>query len=501
MEICGNLESLHEYLGVIGTMTIKEVEAEQQQQQLDGLISVSVACWVELISDRVSIDKYDRAISLYKLLHVLGSKTIIPSLTNPIQWWINETNPIESTESIELEMQKITRILNNDSTTTSIPYKMNSTIELDSINSFLKCTVQFKKPNTFSGISVPFQISLSTIGNLTLPIPLEISKMYIYFSNSEFDHCLVSSNEDFVDDDASGSYRGLLLKEKIQRKLKWIDCKTRNSNTEISITTTTTTPNDSKLLPSPLPPHLLGAVDLKIVSGITKIYECEMTPDKSQDVHIKEVKLVLCGVHGCVNLKFGIEERVGVDGTVRRKWAENIGGRVAYTTLEGYGELSYLRVIERQPNLKVSIQCELPALLQEKYSVNILATNEELFDMEAILNVEFKGTIISELFVSETTNQLMDDAVSDELLNISLGIIPTGKTITKTIFIQCKSYTPGERILTTIIKYKLIKEKSPHYPGSADQEFYKTSTTKTINFKSPFKDHFKIYNSKKKKPN
>ena len=149
-----------------------------------------------------------------------------------------------------------------------------------------------------------------------------------------------------------------------------------------------------------------------------KIIEGSVIPTESQDLKILMVTLVVERDGTVLNLNYKISERPE-DTLSRRKWLTVNSSGIKYiyiflnimniflmneflgtllkprfTFLDGYGEQSMVRVIRRQPNLSVLVKHMPPGLLDELYPILLEVVNEEPYEIEANVNVEFKSSVI-----------------------------------------------------------------------------------------------------------
>jgi hypothetical protein len=185
--------------------------------------------------------------------------------------------------------------------------RLKISVDMDQINSFLGCSVQFKKANGYVRGTVPFQVTLKGDGTCSPPTSMRLSQIRVSFSTRKLDHVWYDAGD-------SGS-TGLL---------QWVDC------------TSTTREMD----PDPLPNQSIEAeassptaqmvsvakVDLGIAPGVRKVFEGNVVPTESEDLKITLVTLVIETPSSALTLNYKIGDRAE-DSSTRRKWlsAESIG--------------------------------------------------------------------------------------------------------------------------------------------------------------------------------
>ncbi|KAJ3175049.1 hypothetical protein HDU87_006445 [Geranomyces variabilis] len=348
-------------------------------------------------------------------------------------------------------------------------------IDMDQIDGFLQCSVQFRKHSTYVGVAAPFQIYLKAAGSKSPPVPLSIARVHVTFSDSRFDHVL------------TGTDAGAAPPTGVQ----WIDC------------------TDCALAAAP---SIDGrdvwskTVDLQFQPGMTKVLEGIVTPGEGLDLKILAVSVVVTSGQGALTLAYKISDRAE-DTTTRRKWytaatvADDTGGN-RWTMLDGSGEQSVLRVIRKQPNLGIRLVHSPPGLLDEDYGVDVEVVNEEAEDVEAFLDVEFRSSGTDGVDATSQISELSDlnDAGAAPAVNsidlIYLGIIPAHEKCTRRFRLRC-THTAGERVMYNIVNYRAIQraggggsgpEKAT--PATHSDLFFRKNEPVRLAFVAPFAPEF-----------
>ncbi|ORY47827.1 hypothetical protein BCR33DRAFT_764198 [Rhizoclosmatium globosum] len=260
--------------------------------------------------------------------------------------------------------------------------KSVTVIDVDKVNGFMGCSVQFFKPNAYVRQGVRFQVTLFPQGGEDgWPVEFTASKVRVLFSNGRLDNLWVH------DDSATSTRTG---------KVSYVDC---------SSTVREVDP-DSKSGDTPTTVKKLSKAkgDLLMVPGIKKVIEGQVIPTESEDLKIVGVMVYIEQDVGVVCMHYKIGER-HEDSGVRRKWYSVSEPKPRFTMLEGHGELSTIRVIQRQPRLILSlVDHAAPVLLDETYAVTLELSNEEPEDLEGTVEIDFKSSVSMESF--DRTSQI-----------------------------------------------------------------------------------------------
>ncbi|KAJ3122014.1 hypothetical protein HK098_003169 [Nowakowskiella sp. JEL0407] len=420
----------------------------------------------------------------------LTSEELTSQPESRIEKW-NEIVKIMSTKYAVINTAPGSSVSPRNSVTLAASHSqiLNVSVNMDQINSFIGCTVQFKKSNTYVGSAIPFQVTLFGKGETSPPLPIKVTKMLIKFSNPQFNHVLVNEDE------------GANLNQKVE----FIDCKDVISEVVDQNSVVT------------------KRCGLVLHPGFKKVFEGEVQPFEPQDLKITCVEVhfeneVEQGTNSSLVLRFDISERP--DDTVsKRNWyILNDEGKVRSTILDGAGELNTLRVIHPQPNLPLKFIHESPALLDEIYSIEVVMTNEEKSDVVAYMDVDFRAggadpsdatsllatdpEKLNEIIATYSTNDPPVTARNSQVgmspptgntppipashhngvTGIELGTIQTGKTATQKFWIAGLK-TSGERVLYVTIHYRVI---GPVVSPTQGELFFRKNENVRIMFAKPF---------------
>ncbi|KAI8917170.1 Gryzun, putative trafficking through golgi-domain-containing protein [Powellomyces hirtus] len=348
-------------------------------------------------------------------------------------------------------------------------------VDMDQLEGFLLCTVQFRKHSTYVGVAAPFQICLKAASSKSPPVAIRISRVQIAFSDSRFDHVFSDSNADGIAK---------------AREIQWVDC------TDCSLTTV----EEGREVYS-------KAIDLDFQPGMSKVLEGTVTPGEGMDLKISAVSIVVTAGEGSLILVYKIGER-SEDTSTRRKWYSGDGDEAGinrWTMLDGSGEQSVLRVIRKQPNLTIQLNHAPPGLINEEYEVDVEVVNEEFEDVEAFLDVEFRSSGADGLdatsYIKQQTNHLESPTLPGNDHNainlIHLGVIPAHARVSRRFWLKCTE-NAGERVMYNIVNYRSISRTatSPTSPEKATpathpEFFFRKNEPVRIPFVAPFTPEFK----------
>ncbi|CAG8550412.1 7506_t:CDS:10 [Funneliformis caledonium] len=333
-------------------------------------------------------------------------------------------------------------------------------IDMDEINSFITCRVQFKGDTTFIGAETPFQITVATQAE-SPPIPLRFSFLRLSFNDSYFNHYLRDKSND----------------EEDNAKLEWVDCK-NCSQEEV----------DGEGL------VWVKDVNLKISKGITKVFEGLIEPKESGDIQLQTISFGLLSEKWKVELHCNLKN--AKDERSKRKWvigevdSEGEVIKPTYTILNGIGERTTIKVIQKLAKLDIQAKHSAPALLDEHYPIEITIVNLEQEEVKAFLNAEVvtdapPNSIDSEDFITlnPTTNS------SNNLKDIDIGILPAGESVVKMVYVLGKKSNFSRTLHLTV--YYASTSSVPSAPPPTQGWIEKREDLR-IHFVSPFTFSFNI---------
>ncbi|KAI9203606.1 Gryzun, putative trafficking through golgi-domain-containing protein [Polychytrium aggregatum] len=352
-------------------------------------------------------------------------------------------------------------------------------VDMDQMNAFIQCSVQFKKTEAYAGCPVPFQVTLTSAGATSPPIPLRFSKVQILFSVPRYDYCL------FCSDEVAST-----LTHSTKPRLILLDC----TDAKREVMKNLETGSERK--------YWTKTLDLEVAMGSTVVVEGVVNAADSQDIKIRAVGLVLESPLGHISLNYRIADR-GEGAMFRRKWmtVDKDGAPKIDYLPDGYGEQSLLRVSRRQPNIRIQVIHDEHGYLDELYPVDIEITNEEDSEIHVLMDAEFRSSMssddaYSQIFESHPGNAAA--AGSNQLSGLSLGAIAAHSKLSRRLWLRCDKFV-GERLLILSVQYG-----QEHFAGSSlttepvdpasvpTTEVIRMQETARIAFTSPFDVKFDI---------
>ncbi|KAI9347023.1 Foie gras liver health family 1-domain-containing protein [Obelidium mucronatum] len=274
--------------------------------------------------------------------------------------------------------------------------RFSTVVEMDKINAFMGCGVQFKKPNGYVRDGVRFQVTLFPQGGEAgWPVPFALSKIRILFSNGRLDNLWI--HDGAAPENAGATQAG--------GKVSFIDCSSTVREVDPD-----GKPGDTPTSTGKERRVSVHRGDLVLVPGVKKVFEGQVIPMESEDLKIIGVVVTIEKDAGTVNLQYKIGERPE-DPSIRRKWfSVSDSTKPRFIGLDGHGELSTVRVIQRQPKLKLRLVDHVgPILLDETFPMILELSNEEDEDLEGVVDIDFKNSMSLESF--DKTSQIAKEAV------------------------------------------------------------------------------------------
>ncbi|KAI9017652.1 Gryzun, putative trafficking through golgi-domain-containing protein [Gaertneriomyces semiglobifer] len=362
----------------------------------------------------------------------------------------------------EAVVRRLLTVLATPSPTTA--QSLMVTLDMDQIDPFLHCSVEVKKMNAYVGTPAPLQITLSAPSHITPAIPVRLSKVFISFSNPQYDHMLHDH------DDPSGF-------QTPGSSLELLDCTDAQS----------TIVNGRQVFTK--------AVDLSMKAGQTKVLECALVPaETGPDLKILSVSVTLMAGSGQLTFEYKISERPE-DITKRRRWcARESDGLPRWTMLDGYGAQTSLRVIRKQPELKINLTHAPPGYLDEQYVVYVDVQNDEQDSVEAFMDVAFRNSGTDSIDMTSRVSIVGDDTTlgtENAIDTIPLGQIVPGEVVQRQLCLVCTN-NPGERVLYVSVYSRSLRGSatspvpSSATPASHPDLFFRKNETSRLQFSSPF---------------
>ncbi|KAJ3191020.1 hypothetical protein HK101_008161 [Irineochytrium annulatum] len=364
------------------------------------------------------------------------------------------------------------------------PDRLRVVVDMDSINGFLGCGVQFRKANAYVGVPAAFQISVWGDGRKSPPSGVRLSKIRVAFSDSQLDHV-------WTDDDGSGSSKVIAA----TGKAIWVDCSDVVQQEDMD-------PGDSALKSAPLVDVATSRkawcakADLEIPPGVRKVFESAIIPTESQDMKILTVSLVIETPGGVMSMFYKVGDR--------------------------QEDTASIRVIRRQPNLSIKLKHQSPGLLDEIFPVVLEITNQESESIHVFADLEFKGSMVmgdgidttSQISLTSSQLAIMPSGAAEtpseatpevpetrnslcESKNNDLGFLAPGSSKSLSFYLRATK-SPGERMLYVMILYRLSSEipKTSQPDATIAMSavsvdlFFRKSETLRIPFSIPFSGRF-----------
>ncbi|KAJ1558908.1 hypothetical protein HK096_006580 [Nowakowskiella sp. JEL0078] len=463
------------------SLLVSVLESSIRSAKLMGMWNSVVEALVETLSEKLTPYPDDRSNRWIEILDILSTKRPVIVAPQALQ----QTPESSPRHSLAL--------------TSAVADQFQVNVNMDHITSFLTCTVQFQKSNTFIGSPMHFQI---TIASETLLIPtspkIRIQRLRIQFSDPRFDHV-------FIDD-------GTIESDSEYSPYQLTDC--TNCTWEVA-------GSNAKCWTK--------KIDLSFVEGCKRVFEGVVAPTEPMDVKIVAVTMVVERLNSflgnenamaSLSLCFNISERVE-DLFSKRKWLNRTNdNKLKFVVLDGSGEQSTLRVIRRQPNLGVKFLHEPPGYLEEIYVVTVCVSNEENEDMIGYIDIDFRA---SGADIGDPTSLLSTDANSlsrliqssknsdtefegrisqvgvsplsgrgpppiatyhNGVAGIELGKIQAGQSVNRHFWISGIGNT-GERVVFTTVHYQIITGDKTGSSGT-EELYYRKNESLRISFVKPF---------------
>ncbi|KAJ3416366.1 hypothetical protein HDV05_001934 [Chytridiales sp. JEL 0842] len=420
-----------------------------------------IECLVELLSDRITTEKAEKAQVLEELLTVLHGQ-----------------------ESWGRDVPRAPKI--------------RVTMDMDQLYSFVSCQVQFKKANGYVRAPASFQVTLKTDGHTSPPTPIRLSHIRVHFSNRSLDHVWKDSGVP----EGAGS-------------LQWIDCSGASRDKDPDPADSS---NDKETAAPVTNLVSIAHVDLGILPGMRKVFEGVVVPTESQDLKIAAVSLVIETPASSLCLMYKVGDRPE-DTATRRKWlgVDSTSSKPKFITLDGFGEQSTVRIIRRQPNVSVTLRHTPPGLLEEIYPVVLEVINEEDESIQAFVDVEFKSSTLtdahdttslialnlSDLMASNPHSKLPIESNPKHITDVTLGTIAPGSKAELPFYLRT-AHHPGERVLYVTVNYNVLPSSAyitdsmmalnepapPSHSSSHPHYHFRKNESLRVPFSKPFEWKF-----------
>ncbi|KAI8374513.1 Gryzun, putative trafficking through golgi-domain-containing protein [Radiomyces spectabilis] len=325
-------------------------------------------------------------------------------------------------------------------------------INMDQINTFVHCSVQFQSQTNFVDTAVPFQITLTT-DKTSPPLPFRFSAMRIIFNDAQYNMILRDTNT-----------------EEGHQKMELIDC---------TDGLTTVAEGDHSGWQT-------KDVDLGITSHQKKVIQAAIFPKECGQIKMVGIYLDLISAHWNIALHYPLDTKVVEnEPPSRRKWLEEskVGDNPKFKLLGGRGELHEVRIMQKPPRIDIKAAHHTPALLNEHYKVCVAITNRESESILGKLSVTMKnieGAVNGDFVSFDDGSAEMKQGMSE----LDLGTIASGETVTKEIYLHGDEVS-GSRLVTMTVGYTMSST------GKSNPLIEKTELVR-IPFVAPFDTKFEL---------
>ncbi|CAO3595427.1 unnamed protein product [Absidia cylindrospora] len=329
-------------------------------------------------------------------------------------------------------------------------------INMNQINAFVQCHVQFRTATNFVNTPLAFQVTFQVNAN-SLPTSLfRFNAMRILFNDPRYNYYLVDSGDQNDVDGASSSptlvdcSHGI---ESFKEDGEYLNWKTKTVNLGLS------------------------KKQIKVIQGM-------ILPESCEEIKIIGVCLDIATPNWAVALNYSFDEASDIHPLPRRKWLQQLSDMdksLKYKLLDGRGELNTVRIMQRPPSATLSIQSSAPALLDELFPLEVTLTNDEPTAIVVTLHVEMKNAEgqVKEDYIAFT----MDDKTPKQAIGeVELGQVDPSQSVTKTVYLYGSRLT-GSRLITLTARYSSV--------GSLDALVEKAESIR-IPFVTPFDTNFEV---------
>ncbi|KAJ3218890.1 hypothetical protein HK099_004896 [Clydaea vesicula] len=392
-----------------------------------------------------------------------------------------QKNGIEKLPSMDSSMDLFTPVQGREKVYFNSFDPENTSVEIDmnTINSFVDCSFQFKYPECVAGESMEYQVNFWARKGIEFTSALKFSKLLIKFSESDYD-VEISSNIDDVD-----------TNDQSKSDINFYNmCKNANNEKNFQVRS------------------------LYFQSGQKYTFQGLIKPkDSMLELKFTEAKAILQNSLKSreIILNFRVKDHINDNEKKLRTWITKDNNEIVKKlVLPGIGEVSALQINQRQPKVNIVLKHCTPAYIEEVHPVSVFVTNEENEEIDVFLDAEFKG-VTSEgndnsCFISSNYNSSKNFTKEDKAVNfvggINLGTILPGKTSEKVLYTYIK-LNPAEKCFKAKIHYNFTKkcrdlisseEENNNYTGFIEKNFsFKKEEVLKMEFCIPFEYNFQFF--------
>ncbi|KAF7721040.1 hypothetical protein EC973_005523 [Apophysomyces ossiformis] len=328
-------------------------------------------------------------------------------------------------------------------------------INMDQINAFVLCDAQFQKDMVSVDTALRFQVTLKTNAQ-SPPLPFRFGSLRILFNDPQYNHILMDNHEEADSAD-------LLL----------LDCSDRLT----------------KVTEGEYTGWYTASTNLAISRNQTKVYQGTIMPNVCGDMKILGVCLDIVGSSWSVGLNYSFDSVADSKLTSRRRWYEIMGDkeqqRPKLRFLEGKGELTCARVIPCPPRIKLAINYNPPALLDEHFALKVTVASHESEPIDLTLSVHISNA------EGKVTNDYVlfsdEDDVKLPTRDFAVGLLKPQETRAQDIYLHANSIA-GSRFIDVKARYSFAVSDV-----EGDTEFMEKHEQIEIPFVAPFNASFELH--------
>ncbi|OUM62148.1 hypothetical protein PIROE2DRAFT_11648, partial [Piromyces sp. E2] len=265
-----------------------------------------------------------------------------------------------------------------------------------------------------------FQLALNT-NNIKSPAkPLRFSKLLINFNDPNFNICLNNNENDKdtsyeVVKDGENFRRmktknGLITEWKNIRDLKRETVKTNFGSEDF----------------------LCKTVNLSICSNMRKVFEGEINTDTPIDLKVVSVSMIIeSNVSNLILTTDELDQEYSITNTRDSSWIEVVGD-APEKLIPSESIKNELRIIKRQPELKISTKHDSTAFIDEVFPLELEIANVDNENIHAYISV-----MCIDCVITDNPNEINKplDHMKETLEYINIGAIQSGQSIKKMIYI------------------------------------------------------------------
>jgi len=359
----------------------------------------------------------------------------------------------------------------------TIPFQMNEDplnnrnihIKLNNIYPFVSCKVKFNKCETLINTPAKFQLSLNT-NNIKSPAkPLKFSKLLINFNDPNFNICLYNNEEinDLSFDIVKDGENFRRIKSKNGFITEWINIR------DLKHETVKTNFGSEDFL--------CKTANLSLCSNMRKVFEGVINTNTPIDLKVVSVSLIIeSSVSNLILTTDDLEQEYSICNSRESTWVEVVGDEPE-KFVPNENTKNELRVIKRQPEIKITTKHDQTAFIDEVFPIELEINNVESENIHAYLSV-----ICTDCVISDNTNDINKplEQMKETLEYINIGTIEGGQSIKKMIYIF-NSNDIGNKELKIKIEY-FIENKDSKPQLLPSPKYYSKSYEEMIDFKIAF---------------